>query len=325
MSRARARARRPSSNETTGWVRVRTDARNDRVRPAKALRRDHGGFTTLICGLTDGVPGASPSPFDTEYQDVLPAVVQRHILPGLEETHLANPLGGNPAGGEIGHASGFELQAHVGNIGFAGKNRQTHRANFPDRRIHKRKHHVEIVNHQVEHDIHIQRARREYAEPMDFEKHRPGDQRGSGANRGIESLQVSDLTDAAEALRQANQFVGVGQRGSQRLFHQNVNSGFHQSAGNLAMVDGGHGDGGGLHFTMRGDELFDRTKGPAAKFAGNGVGSLGIGVNDSHQPNCFALLRELVIDAGVVASEGAHADNRHVNEVVGCQFRLSAN
>ena len=45
------------------------------------------------------------------------------------------------------------------------------------------------------------------------------------------------------------------------------------------------------------------------------------GIHDSHQADCFALLRQLVIDAGVVASEGAYADHSHVNEVVS-QFSI---
>jgi len=53
---------------------------------------------------------------------------------------------------------------------------------------------------------------------------------------------------------------------------------------------------------------------------GNRVGSRQIRVDDSHQADGLALLRQLVIDAGVVASERTHADHGYVDEVVGCQM-----
>ena len=78
----------------------------------------------------------------------------------------------------------------------------------------------------------------------------------------------------------------------------------------------GHGDRGGLHFAVRGDQLLDRAEGAAAEFAGDGVGARHVGIHHAHQADRLALLRQLVIDAGVVASEGAHADHGDVDEVV---------
>ena len=67
---------------------------------------------------------------------------------------------------------------------------------------------------------------------------------------------------------------------------------------------------------MRSYQLFDRTKGAAAEFAGDGVGSGRIGIDDAHQADWFSLLRQLVIDAGVVVSKGAHANHGYVDDVV---------
>jgi hypothetical protein len=72
---------------------------------------------------------------------------------------------------------------------------------------------------------------------------------------------------------------------------------------------------------MRGDQLLDRTKSPAPEFAGHGVGIRRVRTYDSYQPDSFALLCQMVIDPGVIAPKGAHADHRDVDEVVGCQFR----
>src|SRR3984893_13919515 len=59
-SRATARARRPSSNDTSDLERVRTDSRNDLISASRGSCATIGGLATLICGLTEGVPAASP-------------------------------------------------------------------------------------------------------------------------------------------------------------------------------------------------------------------------------------------------------------------------
>src|ERR1039458_4501817 len=58
-----------------------------------------------------------------EDEHLLPSIVDRDILPGLEEAQLAHALRGNAAGREVSHASRFELQPHIGDVHFAGENR----------------------------------------------------------------------------------------------------------------------------------------------------------------------------------------------------------
>jgi hypothetical protein len=176
------------------------------------------------------------------------------------------------------------------------------------------------MDHEVENDIYIKRAGGEYAEPVDLKKHRLSDDRGGRANRRIESFQMTDLADAAEVSGQTNQFFGVRQRCRQRLFHQDIDAGFHQGSGDFKMAKCGYGYGRGLEFAVRGDELFDRTKGAATKFAGNRVRPGQVCIHDSHKSDGFALLRQLVIDAGMVASEVTCANYRYVNEVVSRQI-----
>ncbi len=82
------------------------------------------------------------------------------------------------------------------------------------------------------------------------------------------------------------------------------------------MLHRGNSDGGRLHLAVGGNQLLDRSESAAAEFAGDSVGAGHVGIHNPHQADRFALLRQLVIDAGVVASEGAHADHSHVNNVV---------
>ena len=57
-----------------------------------------------------------------------------------------------------------------------------------------------------------------------------------------------------------------------------------------------------------------------AGFAGDSVGTGHVRIHDAHQPYGLPLLGQLVIDAGVVASEGAHAHHGNVYEVVSQLF-----
>jgi hypothetical protein len=99
--------------------------------------RDDRKFGNLDVRVDRWSPGDLTFLAHAEQQNILAAVVQRYILPRLKESYFAHTFGRNPAGGEIRHATRFELQAHVGDVGLAGKNRETHGADFLDRRIHE--------------------------------------------------------------------------------------------------------------------------------------------------------------------------------------------
>ena len=183
----------------------------------------------------------------------------------------------------------------------------------------KREHNVEIVNHEVEDDINVERSRREYAEAVNFKKHRTRDYGKSGAYGGIEALKVSDLHDAAIFLGQADEFVGFPQRGRQGFFDQHIDPSLHQLACGTQMMNCGHRHRCRLNFTVGGGELLDRTKAVAAKFAPHRVRLGCISINYTDQPYRSALLGELVVNASVVAAKGAHPDHSDIDKVIGGQ------
>src|ERR1017187_5427501 len=78
----------------------------------------------------------------------------------------------------------------------------------------------------------------------------------------------------------------------------------------------GHGNGSRLHFTVGSYQLLDRPESATAEFAGNSVGTRNIRIDNTYQADRFTLLRQLVIDAGVVTSKSAHADHRNVDGIV---------
>ena len=58
------------------------------------------------------------------------------------------------------------------------------------------------------------------------------------------------------------------------------------------------------------------------KFTCDGLRPGKVRIDDCHQPDGCTLLRQLVVHAGVVASEDACADDRDGNDVVSTQWLL---
>jgi hypothetical protein len=91
------------------------------------------------------------------------------------------------------------------------------------------------------------------------------------------------------------------------------------------MMDCGHSDRCSFDIDPGADQLLDRTKGTAAEFSCDRVSSRGIFVDHADQFNGLEFTSKLVVNAGVITSEGAYADDGNGNGIVGLQildFRL---
>jgi len=136
--------------------------------------RGPGDSDLRICG---GIRRCQAILTDSEDQYLLASVIERNVLSRLEKAQLAHPLGGNPAGGKVRDAAGLQLQAHIGDVDLPRQDRQPDCTNLLDRRLGKCQHDVQIVDHQVEHNINIQRPWSKHAKPVNLEKHRLSQQR----------------------------------------------------------------------------------------------------------------------------------------------------
>ena len=70
---------------------------------------------------------------DADGQEFLTSEVERQVLVGLEEAKLANLLGGDAAGGEVGDATRVEFDAHVSDVGLVREDWQANGADFANR------------------------------------------------------------------------------------------------------------------------------------------------------------------------------------------------
>ena len=103
-------------------------------------------------------------------------------------------------------------------------------------------HQVHVVDHQVQHHIHIQAPRTEQVHTVDLEEQRQCDALFQGQNGGVEALQVSHLEDSAGAPGSLDQPVGGGQIDGDRLLHQHIDPRGKQVTADLGMDRGGRGD-----------------------------------------------------------------------------------
>ncbi len=77
---------------------------------------------------------------------------------------------------------------------------------------------VQIVNHQVEHDVHVEAARAELAHAVDFEEKRGGHDLGQGHDGRVKAFQVTDLQDASGTFGGFDQLPTGGFVVSYRVF-----------------------------------------------------------------------------------------------------------
>jgi hypothetical protein len=81
------------------------------------------------------------------------------------------------------------------------------------------------------------------------------------------------------------------------------------------MMDCRNGDRCSLDIDTSADQLLDGTKSAAAEFLRDRIGARGIFVDNADQFNGFQFVGKLMVDAGMIASEGAYADDSNGNGV----------
>ena len=81
-----------------------------------------------------------------------------------------------------------------------------------DLRLDQRQDDVEVVNHQVEHDVDVEAALGKRAEPMDLDEPRRRDERQHGGDRRVVALGVADGQRRARRRGRGDQRVGLGER-----------------------------------------------------------------------------------------------------------------
>ncbi len=183
---------------------------------------------------------------DVDGEELLTGEVEGEILVGLEEAELADLLGGDAAGGEVGDAAGVELDADVGDVGFGRYDGQADGADLFYGRVGEGQDDVEVVDHKVEDDVDVEGARGEDAEAVGLEEHGVVEGREGGGDGGVEAFEVTDGEDAVVLRCEGEESIGFFEGGGEGFFDQSVDVVAEELGGDGGVVEGGDADGGGV-------------------------------------------------------------------------------
>ena len=93
--------------------------------------------------------------FELNSHDLFFAEINRKVLTRLEDTHAAHVVHGDPTDSHIGCAAVLKNDPGIGDVGERSDNRSPHCMNIFDRRVDDGKDDVDVMNHQVQDNIHI--------------------------------------------------------------------------------------------------------------------------------------------------------------------------
>src|SRR5438067_8149788 len=151
-----------------------------------------------------------------------------------EEAHLAHALLRDAAGGEVGDGAVGELEADVRDVDLVGEHGDADGADLDDLLAEEGEDEVEIVDHQVEEDVDVERASDEDAEALGLDVADVAQQRRHRGDGGVVALDVADLDDAAVFLGEVDEALGVVDGVGDRLLDHDVAAGLDQRGADLA-------------------------------------------------------------------------------------------
>src|SRR5215212_1955854 len=164
---------------------------------------------------------------------------------------------------------------------------------------------IEVVNHQVEHNVDVQRSRGELTYAMNLKIDWLANVRSQRNQGWIEAFEVSDLENCVALFGCANHPIGFFERSRYRFFDQDVNARLEQSTGNLAVGLSRNSDTRRLNTP----DQFTPVRGPLSfPFAADGARGVFVEIADRGELRC-AFGRECRVDTRVLASEATDSND----------------
>ena len=223
-----------------GAADARRPARPHRVDEVLQLEPQRLGLLDVQLAAVDGRPGGAQH--DLIELGFLLREVDADVGARLEEAHLADGIEADAAGGEVGDATRREREADVGDVDARRQHRHADRLDGRDLGADGREQHVEVVDHQVEHDVDVEAALAEAAEAVHLDEAGRLDVRQRGGHRRVEALGVADREHRAVPRRQRDQAVGLLERARHRLLDQHRHAARQERPGQLGVQLGRRGD-----------------------------------------------------------------------------------
>lgn len=251
---------------------------------------------------------------DSDGEELLTSEVEREVLVRLEEAQLADLLGGDAGGGEVGDGAGGELDADVGDVGLRGEDGDACGADVEHLGLREREDDVEVVDHEVEDDVDVERARGKEAEAVGLKEHGPVEAIDGGSDGGVEAFEVADLHDPVVLLCKGKDRLSLCECGGEGLFDEDVEARDEELRRDRCVMNGGDADAGGVEFEAGGEEIVDGGEGRDVVLRGSRGTGLGAGVYDGGELNAGRGF-QLTVDAKVVTAEGPGSNDGGANRM----------
>ena len=134
---------------------------------------------------------------------------------------------------------------------------------------------------------------------------------------------MADGDDAVVGEREIDDAVGFGEVCSEGLFDEEVEVAEQKLLGDSGVMDGGDADGCCVNVKMRGEKFFERREGGDVVGGGVGGAACVVGFDERGEVNELGLsLFEFVVDAEMIAPEGAGADDGYAKRGHGYFFAV---
>ncbi len=196
------------------------------------------GLSLFHCHRPFAISGNRSAPDDS-----LPRLKINCDTPiGLEYSPLTHGLGGDPTGGQLCNTAFLKLDARIGDIMGRRKQKSTGSPDRLDRARVAGKQEINVMNHEIKHDVDIGTPFTIRAQSMTFEQHRSVNMRSHERHDGIEPLTVPHLQCTFVTTGQSDKIPRLTRRHRDRLFYKNMFFCFEAGLCNSIMTGGRHGN-----------------------------------------------------------------------------------
>ncbi len=236
-------ASEPARPSTSGLVPLTMQSRNefDLVGQTVLL----GDFMRL--GGDGGQPLGHGVAAQAVAEDLALAQIAIEIVAAPEHSHSPLGLVAHSARRDIGNATRRKGDARIGQVDVAADHRRAHRVDTFHRRIRQTDDHIDVVDHQVEHHVHLDAAIPPRRDAVALEIKRVGHHFGERAIGAGEALDMADLKHAVALCSKLGERVRAGYAVGDRLFDQHVKATLDQLARDVVMQRRRHGDAHRIH------------------------------------------------------------------------------
>ncbi len=150
------------------------------------------------------------------------AEIEREVRVDLEDAELARRGAADAARGEVRDRPRRKGEPHARQVDSLRRDGNADRVDGGGHLPHEAKHEVEVVDHEIEHDVHLGAARIEAREAVGLHETRRAHPLRDGQDRAVPPLDVADGEHEIRFPRRLREATARRRRRGERLLHEEV-------------------------------------------------------------------------------------------------------